>query len=224
MKNVENKELIRVLIIADPHEIIHIGIKCILGNKFTNMEFSSVFSGHEVMNILNGNKFDLLIIDPSLPVNDSISCIKQILAIKNKPKTLVYSFMKEESFGLKLVKTGIQGYLYKLSKSEELICAIEKILNGSKYISEKMKELIAEEFMGTNQIKGFALLSERELQILKYLNNGISGNKLCKLLELRPSTIGTHKNRIFNKLGVTNLIELHNLYDREMLLQHIVEI
>ena len=107
-----------------------------------------------------------------------------------------------------------------MNKSEisnnEIIKAIDFVLSNKVYIPESLS-LSLNIRMFRNEIKfnknPFDNLSQKELTVLDLLLKGESVNAISKSLNNHPSTIGTFKARIFNKLGVKNLIELKNIYD-----------
>lgn len=96
---------------------------------------------------------------------------------------------------------------------DEIQRAIEIILSGKKYISETLVELLASNVSKSQMENRFNLLSPREFEITTLLLAGNTISQISKDLNLGVSTVGTHKARIFEKLNVTNLLELKEMAD-----------
>jgi DNA-binding NarL/FixJ family response regulator len=105
----------------------------------------------------------------------------------------------------------VLGYLDKESSAEEIKKAIQNVLNGNLYISPDLKKHLYEDMMAKRTENPFEKLSNREIQIAKYLLLGYSHAEIKKTLNLHSSTIGTHRLRFFQKLKIKNLFELGEL-------------
>jgi DNA-binding NarL/FixJ family response regulator len=106
---------------------------------------------------------------------------------------------------------GVKGYLSKEAPKEEILHAIQTVLDDKLFISEKVMLRFSEFVLDKMPDNVFESLSVRELEVTRHLCKGLRLNEICELMNLHPSTIGTHKARIFEKLGVKNNIELKEL-------------
>jgi DNA-binding NarL/FixJ family response regulator len=84
-------------------------------------------------------------------------------------------------------------------------------LNGRKYISDTLGELLAHDALSDEPSNPFDKLSTREFEIVTLLLAGETAIEISKSMNLQASTVGTHKSRVFEKLGVTNILELKEL-------------
>jgi two-component system invasion response regulator UvrY len=125
----------------------------------------------------------------------------------------VFAFSRnsESIYAKRFLKAGAQGFVNKDAPLDEVVTAIKQVLNGKKYISETMMELLAEFGNGNKGEVLFSSLSPREFEIVSLLLKGDSLSHIAQSLNLQTSTVGTHKARIFEKLKVSNLIELKKL-------------
>jgi two-component system invasion response regulator UvrY len=113
----------------------------------------------------------------------------------------------------------VLGYLDKESDADEIRKAVTAVLNGTVYMSETLKLHFLDDLHTERKENPFEQLSNREIQIAKYLLQGYSLMEIKKALNLHSSTIGTHKTRSFEKLKVRNVIELRelaNLYQLDL--------
>ena len=143
--------------------------------------------------------------------------IQNILAEFPDTKIIILTAMSSEVYAKYYYTLGVKAFLNKSEISNnEIIKAIDFVLSNKVYIPESLS-LSLNIRMFRNEIKfnknPFDNLSQKELTVLDLLLKGESVNAISKSLNNHPSTIGTFKARIFNKLGVKNLIELKNIYD-----------
>jgi DNA-binding NarL/FixJ family response regulator len=117
----------------------------------------------------------------------------------------------EEIYGRKYLQLGVHGFITKDAPPSELRKAIVTILDDKRYISTQLQEQLNKEIIGGQPFNPFEKLSSRELQVTMHLVEGRSVSQIASLLSVHTSTIGTHKSRIMNKLGVDNLIDLNRM-------------
>jgi two-component system invasion response regulator UvrY len=198
----------RKILIADDHSAIRIGVKQICSNEFPTMQFGEAVNYSEVLQKLKQNDWDMLILDIDLPGRNGLDILKQIKAEKNKIPVLVFSFHSEEQIAFRAMKTGAAGYLSKDVADLELVRAINKIMDGKKYVSQSL----AEKFLGMlddNSTKEpHELLSDREYQTLLFIASGKTVSEIADFLCLSTPTISTYRARILAKMKMKNNAEL----------------
>jgi len=118
------------IIIADDHPLILEGFIKILSQESDIEITAKAGNGSELLNILYKNKCDIVIADLNMPGKHGVDLIKDIKSAHPKIKILVVSAYSEEEFGLRLLKSGISGYVPKDTASEELVNAIRTVYEG----------------------------------------------------------------------------------------------
>jgi two-component system, NarL family, invasion response regulator UvrY len=129
---------------------------------------------------------------------------------------LIFSMLPERIYGRRMLRAGAKGFLSKSAPVHEMKRAFDMIFKSRRYISAAMVEFLADDIRNNKPAEPFNALSPREFEIMKELVSGNSLNVIAKRLNLRPSTVGTYKARIFEKLQVQNIFELKDmavLYD-----------
>ena len=149
--------------------------------------------------------YDLLILDFQMPNTDTFSIISNVLARDSALKILIYTMASENIYAEKLFNAGVKGFLSKEAKNTELLKAIDVVLRGEIYASE---QVLHGQQGAITQGNPFAILSNKEMDILAYLVQGKTTKDISNLLNLQLSTISTHKFRIFKKLNINNVVEL----------------
>lgn len=198
-------------LIIDDHVVIRTGIKFLLSEKFQGSEISEACDGETAILSLNNKNYELVIMDIQMPNTNSLSLMEYIKKEHPATKVLVYSMSAEKIYAKLFLKNGAMGFLSKNAPLEEIMKAIETVLDNKKYISAEFAEILAD-----NSYKGitsspFSQLSKRELEITKLLLSGQTLTEISKSLDLKISTVGTLKQRMFKKLDIDNLLELNEL-------------
>ena len=204
------------ILIADDHSIVRLGASIIIKENYPNTHILQAETYEEVYTHLKNNKFDLLLLDINMPGGNNIRVIKDILEIQGDLKILVFSSYEESIYALRYINAGACGYLNKNTAMSELSNAISYIKTRGKYMSENVKELYIQKL--TSSKSSFDVnnplnkLSNREMDVAKHLIKGLGILEVATLLELSSSTISTYKSRVFEKLNVSNIPELIELF------------
>lgn len=188
---------------ADDHSIVRMGLKLMLEAVYPELITDEAENGNEIVEKIKSFHYDLLILDFQMPNTDTFSLIDNLLARDQQLKILIYSMASEKIYASKLLHAGVKGFLSKEAKNAELLKAVEVILQGGIYAREQpLTDKVQ------TAVNPFAILSNKEMDILAYLIQGKTTKEISTLLYLQLSTISTHKFRIYRKLNVNNLAEL----------------
>jgi DNA-binding NarL/FixJ family response regulator len=123
----------------------------------------------------------------------------------------------EEQFAIRVIKAGASGYLSKNSALSELTGAMQNLLDGKKYISESVADILVSDLRQDLKTYLHSSLSEREFQVLCSLGSGKTVSQIATELSLSVKTISTHRSNILSKMGMKTTAELiryalnHNL-------------
>jgi two-component system invasion response regulator UvrY len=196
------------ILIADDHSAIRIGVKQICTNEFPSLVFDEAVNYAEVFQKLKENDWDILILDIDLPGRNGLDILKQIKAEKLKVPVLMFSFHSEEQIALRALKIGASGYLSKEAADMELVKAINKIMEGKKYVSQSLSEKFLEMLDDNSTKEPHELLSDREYQTLMLIASGKTVSEIAEILCLSTPTISTYRARILEKMKLKNNAEL----------------
>jgi two-component system invasion response regulator UvrY len=198
----------RKILIADDHSAIRIGVKQICTSEFPLVQFGEAINYAEVFQKLREDDWDILILDIDLPGRNGLEILSQIKAEKLKVPVLMFSFHREEQIALRALKMGAAGYLSKDAADLELVKAINRILNGKKYVSEFLSEKLLSIIDDTSNKEPHDLLSAREYQTLLMIASGKTVSEIAEILCLSTPTISTYRARILGKMKLKNNAEL----------------
>jgi len=198
-------------LLVDDHVVVRSGIKLLLLEIFKPAEIYEASDGEGVLEKLREHTFDLVILDIQMPKTDTIGLMEIIHTTYPNLRVLVFSMSAEKIYAKRFLKAGAKGFVSKESPLEEIIKAVNQILNDRRYISDTLADILADESLTAKTDNPFNRLSAREFEIASLLLNGGTISSISKSIDIRVSTVGTHKTRLFDKLGVTNLLELKEL-------------
>ena len=202
------------VLIADDHQLFIDGLSSLLKNEPDIDIKGQALNGREVMTALAYNKIDIILLDINMPETEVVDLTKQIRSKFPHAKIIILTMYHGTRYYTKLIKYGINGYLYKSAGKTEFIDAIHKAYNGEMYIH---KDLFIESAVhkkdmmpafDTNLAPPEQLLTKRELEILKLIAQEYSNNAIAEHLHISTGTVDSHRKNILLKLGVKSAIGL----------------
>jgi DNA-binding NarL/FixJ family response regulator len=196
------------LLIADDHAIVRKGLKSLCESERDMVVAGEAVSGDEVLEILSQAQFDLLLLDLTMPGLCGIELIEKIRARYAALPILIFSMRSETQAAKLMAEMGVGGYITKGCSDEMLLSAIRKVAAGGNFIDPLMAEKIMFDEPVNAEAKSVALLSSRELQILKLLGQGKSIKEIAGELLLNGRTVSTYKTRLMQKMNFKNNAEL----------------
>jgi two-component system, NarL family, invasion response regulator UvrY len=198
-------------LLVDDHVVVRSGVKGLITGLFAPAEIDEASNGEEAVTKLKKKLYDLVIMDVQMPQTDALSLVEFICFRSPSTPILIFSMSAEKIYAPRFLKAGAKGFVSKEASLDELVKAINLVFNGRTYISENLAVALAEENISGKHQNPFKRLSQREFEIASLLLNGKSPGEISKSLNLQSSTVGTHKARLFEKLGISNLLELKEL-------------
>jgi DNA-binding NarL/FixJ family response regulator len=196
--------------VADNHPVVIQGIKSYFE---TNTHIDVVASATNLENLLNHlqeKTIDIVVLDIELLGISSIRDIKGLVKDFSDSKIILFTAVSEKMYAPTAVKAGVSSYVMKTASLKELESVISKVAQGQTVISEDVKKAIELLSKGKKADRLFKKLSTREVEVLRYLNDGKKNKEVAEILGLDEKTISTYKLRLLAKLNVTNLVDLLN--------------
>ena len=192
------------LLIVDDHEIVRAGIKRLFENIPNLNIVADLGSGEEAYQFLHKNTIDLIIMDVSMPGKGGIETTNQIKKRYPKIKILMLSMHDNAMIIEKAMKAGADGYILKNDLSDDLLNAVEKVMNNETIISASVD---VDEFKDS-LIKD---LNNKEFEIFKSLASGEDLLTIAEKLNISYKTAANYQTSIKQKLNVKNILDFYNL-------------
>jgi DNA-binding NarL/FixJ family response regulator len=115
------------------------------------------------------------------------------------------------SFAKRMIAKGAKGYVTKNSPKDEMYQAIEEVMAGKTYICKEIASRFTDSFMTSDETSRLQTITQREMEIIKLLKQGMTTEEIAAKLFLSPRTVDTHRGKILKKLGLKNSISLIKL-------------
>lgn len=200
------------VVIVDDHQIVRDGLKAMLILS-KNVKVIGEASNYEsLLKVLEKDAPEILILDISMPGKSGIEITRELTESHPSIKILILSANSNEEFIIEAIKAGAKGFLPKDTPRDEFFEAINLIHANEGYFGEKLSKIIYKSYIqhvksGSNsQLENS--LSEREIEIIKVLADGLSSKEIAETLFISPRTVESHKANILEKLNLKNNIEL----------------
>lgn len=199
--------MIRILI-ADDHAIVRAGLKQIVAETSDMIVADEASSGHEALNKVWKNDYDVVVLDITMPGINGLDVLKQLKSQMPELPVLVLSIHPEEQYAVRVLRAGASGYLTKESASDELIMAIRKVSLGRKYVTASLAEKLAFDLETDVEKPLHETLSDREYQVMCMIASGKTVNEIAEELFLSVKTVSTYRSRILEKMKMKSNAEL----------------
>jgi len=199
--------VIRILIVDD-HAIVRQGLRRILDEAKGMTVGGEAANGIEALKLMRTERWDIVLLDISMPEKNGIDTLKQIMDRDKEAKVLILSMYPEDQYAVRLMKAGASGYLTKETAPEKLVDAIRSVHSGNKHISPNLAELLLHECGATAGKLPHEILSDREYQVLRLLGSGKKVSEVAETLTLSVKTVSTYRAHILEKMKLRNNAEI----------------
>ncbi len=195
------------ILLVDDHAIVRKGLRQVLAEELPSPTFGEAGSAAGMQQALSKDKWDLVILDLNLPDRHGLEVLKDLKQARPQLPVLVLSLYPEEQYATRAIRAGASGYVTKDSAPEELTTAVEKVLSGGRYVSLSLGEQLAHELSDRPATSPRAL-SDRELQILRFMAGGLTLTEIGVRLALSAKTVSTYRGRLLDKLRLRTTADL----------------
>jgi DNA-binding NarL/FixJ family response regulator len=195
------------IVLVDDHSVVRHGVSVLLKKAFEKVTISHADNFETLLIILKEKQY-LIFLDINLPGGNSTKLVEKIRLDYPDLLIMMFSAYDESRYALRYIHAGANGFLNKYSKDEEIIKAVQSLLESGKYISDVVKEIILENALLKKPVNPLEKLSDREIEVAELLVNGDGNLEISNKLNIQMSTVSTFKTRIFDKLSINNVVKL----------------
>lgn len=213
------------LLIADDHDLVRMGLAGILDAEEAFTVVGQASSGEEAIQMARQLSPDVVLMDIKMPGIGGVEATQRLTNLNENMKVIAVSSCEDELYPSRLMQAGASAYLTKKTQPKEVVTAIHSVLAGKPYVSQEIAQQLA--LKNTHYAKDhespFQELSDRELQIAMMIIQGVKAPTIAKKLNLTSKTVNSYRYRIFEKLDISNDVELvhfaikHKLFDVDTL-------
>lgn len=202
------------VLLADDHPAVRYGIKAIFEMEDAINICAEAESGDEVLEKVRKYPVDLVMMDVNMPTLNGIEATRILHKEYPDIKVLAFSMYDEQQNIINILKAGAHGYLLKAANRDEIMDAINTIMNGNRYITKELADKVLYSIVvdsasdaPDNDVED-PVLSKREEQILKLIAEDNSYKEIAEKLNISKRTVDTHRYNISKKLGIKSVAGL----------------
>ena len=210
-EKISDEGRIRVLI-ADDHAIVREGLRYILEANADIQVVGEAADGRQAVAEAKKVKPRIVVMDIAMPELNGIEATRQLLEELPSVKIIVLSMHYSTEHIFQALQAGAKGFLIKESAGKELIRAVRAVYAGQRYLSQKVDEILIEDYlMQRKNIKSpspLESLSPREREILQLVAEGKTSAAIADILFLSSKTVETYRSRLMQKVGLKDVAGL----------------
>ena len=190
---------IRILI-ADDHQIVRMGLTTIFAKETDIDVVGEARNGHEAVRLCRELHPDVVLMDLLMPKKSGADATAEILADNPSARVLILTTFGESDDVRRALDAGACGALIKDTPHTKLVAALRTVVRGKRVISPEIQQHLSDQ----PTIPG---LSKRQLEILRFVADGLTTKSISDRLEIGPDGVNAHLRTIFSKLGASSRTE-----------------
>lgn len=206
------------IILADDHKIFCEGLRFMLEDQPGIEVIATAPDGITAAKLTRELSPDVVIIDIGMPNLNGIEATRRINAENQDVKIIALSMHSDKRFVAEMFKAGASGYLLKDSDFDELITAINTVMEDNPYISPAVAKMVIKDYVKSlreDNTSVFDILTAREREVLQILAEGKNTHQIAAALYVSEKTVEAHRRQIMNKLGINSVAGLIKYAIRE---------
>ena len=201
------------VLVADDHAIVREGIKRILEGQEGIEIAGEATNGHEVLERVRAGGFDILLLDLSMPKGNGLKALRDLseMGLPSRPVLLTAAIDPTETVAA--LQLGARGVILKESATQLLYRCLQAVMEGEYWVGhDRVHDIVQHLRLAARKAEEEATpaqkLTRRELQIVAAIVEGASNKDMSQQFNLSEQTIKNHLSHIFDKVGVSNRLEL----------------
>lgn len=193
------------ILLVDDHTLFRNGLKMLLDTLPGYEVTGEASNGKEFLEMVSRNKYDIVFLDIEMPYINGIDAAKRALDNDPELKIIALSMYGEEEYFDKMVDAGVKGFLLKNSNLQEVKTAITVVMAGGNYFSQELMQNMLKNYkLGKETKDSESELSEREIEIVLLISQGLSNQEIGDRLFISKRTVEKHRANILDKTNCKN--------------------
>jgi len=210
------------LILVDDHEVVRTSLKTFLDLQDGIQVVGEADNGEAAIKLCQEIDSDVVVMDISMAGMDGLEATRRVNMVCESCKVLALTVHADKQYFFQMLAAGAVGYVTKQAAAEDLVAAIRAVAEGHVYLQPALATWLLEDYQrllshvpaevrGQGDFpaaKDLEVLSDRELQVLECVAQGMTNVRIGEALGISPKTVARHRERIMNKLDIHSCAEL----------------
>ena len=186
--------------VIDDHAVVRMGLKYMLDVNKRDLVFAGEWpKGTGAAQFVMKTDPDVVLLDIRMPDRDGLAVLEDILLVRPKQKVIMLTTSDADNDVYRALNLGAKGYLLKDRDANEIPIAIDRVMNGGKYVPDAVMELFRKRQMTPN-------LTPREEEVMQHLRDGLTNETIARRMGITRDSVKLHLKNIFVKFGVGDRI------------------
>ena len=204
------------VLLADDHNLVRAGVRKILEAHREVEVVGEVGDGEAALRALEATPTDVLVLDLTMPGTDGFEVLNRAKLKHAALKILVLTMHASPEYVARAIREGADGYLLKDSAVQDLVAAIDAVMQGRTYYSPPIQKELGEILRaGRSRRRLLDQLTDREREVLRLVAEGLSTKEIASRLSISARTVETHRAHLMRKLGLRSVARLTQFAIRE---------
>lgn len=202
------------ILIVDDTRLVNEGIAALLNQQAKYNIIGQALSGKEALRLLNTHSPQVVVLDHQMPGANGLEVMQQIRTRHSDVKIIVLTYMVSEQLIREYIQSGVEGFLLKHDSANELVFAIDQVMQGEHYFSSGATQILSGTMPSSSSDQDQMLLSTltpSELEIFGLIGKGQTVEEISKSRKTSLKTVRRQKQNIMDKLDVHKEIKLMRL-------------
>jgi DNA-binding NarL/FixJ family response regulator len=208
------------IVVADDHPIFRDGLCKLLALEEDFQVVAQASDGREVLDVLQQYEPDILLLDLKMPGLDGLATLQRLQAARNRTRVIVLTASDDKNEFVQAMKPGTSGIVLKQTATELLIKSIRKVHAGEIWLDSHTTAAVIRQFVAAEEAppppqlpppsrdRERSPLSQREREIVALVAQGFKNKEMAEKMFISEQTVKNHLHNIFDKLGVSDRLEL----------------
>ncbi len=198
------------ILIADDHGVVREGLRRLLESEPDIEVCAEASDGREALELVDKHNPNFVILDITMPRLGGLETLEKLRAEHPAVKVILLSMHGDPAFIQSAVTLGVDGYILKNGRADEVIAAVRAVIKGGSYFSPPVAREIVDQLRSPRRGSGepFTTLSAREREVLHLIADGLSAKEIASQLGISTKTVEAHRTSLMRKLGARKATEL----------------
>jgi DNA-binding NarL/FixJ family response regulator len=204
------------IMIVDDHTLIRETWSFLLGKNENFDVVAECGDGERAIELARDKRPDVVLLDINMAPMSGFDVLKMIRKYSPGSKIIGVSMHSQPAYAKKMLRLGAKGYVTKNSPRQEMLEAIAEVSNNRVYICQEVKNILSDQLLNSDQVNpDINNLSDREMQIVRALKEGLSSKEIASELNISLKTVEVHRHNILKKLKLKNTVSLINFINSQ---------
>ena len=204
------------IMIVDDHTLIRETWSFLLGKNENFDVVAECGDGERAIELARDKRPDVVLLDINMAPMSGFDVLKMIRKYSPGSKIIGVSMHSQPAYAKKMLRLGAKGYVTKNSPRQEMLTAISEVSNNHVYICQEVKNILSDQLLHGDQANpDINNLSDREMQIVRALKEGLSSKEIASELSISLKTVEVHRHNILKKLKLKNTVSLINFINSQ---------